>query len=485
MNGQSSIKPVESLRASQLANVTVRSESESLKSSYQQTLTVVLQQQLLQNFTFCMNNFTNSMERIPGRNRNQRRRRNREAGRQTVSSSQEDEVTRLRRENAQLKVELNDAQYFVHVNYLSWVDSEKRAKDLSSRLEKANVDLFNERKKVERLKMEAQQRRNQQSIHPPQRSADAFISAAELDQLVTVVTDAHDWITYGWEPSDDEEKAENEYQESLGKLKGGLIDLTEKLQQEQRALIKEAYRHGSCTTEKGGHCKKHPNEQAEVEKVNLRIQTLQLDLLKQAMSVRYSAKKPPQKTYQEKWQQTDEPQAQEDHNETWVSSVAQLDQEDVSETCSSSIAELDQEDISESCASSMAELDQEDLSETWSSSMSELDQEDMSQTCSSSTAELDQEGLNETCSSSIAQEDPAADQRLEERLQWQQEGQCPGDILRSLRETKETNMKELAEKERKMANRMDELESRIEDMLEEKARKKKSWFKRLFSCFRS
>ncbi|CAJ1054937.1 hypothetical protein EXN66_Car004111 [Xyrichtys novacula] len=118
-----------------------------------------------------------------------------------------------------------------------------------------------------------------------------------IEELQTAHEDLQQWTTKLQSSEEQEEEGEQEQGErvQVPVLKGGIFNLSVKLQQEQ------ATRTVSCTTEE--ESSSHAAQNKEVEEINLKFQTLQQDLLKQALSLK-TAVKPRQPPIKYVWVRT-------------------------------------------------------------------------------------------------------------------------------------------------------------------------------------
>lgn len=103
------------------------------------------------------------------------------------------------------------------------------------------------------------------------------------------------------------EEAEQEQHERVAAFKKGVMDLSVKLQKEQAALMQDIIELVPCHVEDDRTGQRTQSAQAEeVEKANLRLQRLQMELMQQALSL----KKAPTKYQWCKTQMDREPQTE-------------------------------------------------------------------------------------------------------------------------------------------------------------------------------
>lgn len=381
-------------------------------------------------------------------------------------------VTELMRENSLLREQLEDARLQQHQSEHRLRAAEKSIDNLESELDKAHWDLVNSQNKVASLNLKMDLWKMRVKADMTKTCAangctdESQTGERDLSELILRLQKAHEDLEKCTAKlqlnMDHSEEDRQEQHETTTKLKSSIMDLSVRVQEEQVTLMKKAIKLVPCNND--DKCSSQQNKEAEqLEKVNLQLQKLNKDLMQQALSLKPSGTE--RKKNKHQWYRT------------------HRDQEQQTEPLESAVSELqpqnDKQDLKEDAATNQNEKDLL-LLEIQQLKDKLHAEEALRVTKETMALELEAE---------LSRRD-SAQKEAEERLQmhvkqWQDERAALQNTIERLQETLREKQQDWTLREKHMVSRLDDLETKMTEVLEKKSKKKKSWLARHFKRFRA
>ncbi|KAK2857042.1 hypothetical protein Q5P01_005777 [Channa striata] len=231
--------------------------------------------------------------------------------------SNEDYLSTLIRSNAHLRDELEESRRKQHQSNCQLVAAKRTICELRSQLEETRGDSGrNLTSLVPKLDMAEQRAKAAADVSTVESTKPCQAVEMDLSSLVQQLQKAHRNLgvctVKRQSRADNTKDCDQEHSEKVQVLKNGIMNLGVKLQQEKVTLLKKAIALVPCNTEGQGN--KNWSAQAEdLEKVNLQIQKINLELLQQALCLQsggYQKKAPPKhhwiRVHKDQEQQTEQ-----------------------------------------------------------------------------------------------------------------------------------------------------------------------------------